>query len=644
MRMSPRMLTNAWYSCAAPFMRNFLPFDFAKVWIACSWLAIQPSPEWLESFWTSSVATLNAGKFDQSVLTTILRACGKLGVVPPDDWLRRFWHFSEQGFSEFTSANMIYVFEACRKLGCEPPAHVVQRYFAESSSSMLEEFRCQELLRVLLWCGQTSRMPPPAWLNQFWEVGTQRLGSIHPHHLCEIIVACKRAGIDGIPEGWKQHHHNASLPLLTSYTHKELSFSLHGFEQSFMPSDDWLRMFWAASSSALGEFTPQHLSMTLYACQQLHITPPDDWLQCFWKASLSKMHGFLPQTFSNVLYACMQLHIRVPNDWIDAMWERSAPLLSAFKPQELGNFMVACGELAICPTPQFVLRLWETSEDKLSGFIGQDFAQVLCGLGNLGIVPPRSWMTHFWRCMASKMDACSVLDVGTTIRAAGQLRVVPPAEWLDAFSRWWMQARPVTAQDKKAATGMMLGLAWLGLWDLPLWPALWERAWRLLPPDAASWHAEDSTYAQALYHTYQAMALDRPGMLAMPSPELFDAAEKAWCDAERVRRRGVAGTYAEVSACLTSMGIAHTHAQWCDRAKRLVMIAIQGDSGPIALEVNVGSAVLRHNRRLRGSGVLRSRILAANGWRVVDVDFRTWKHTLQTQAEREEHLSTRLRA
>ena len=628
-------------------LNSFHPVDFSKVWNTCSWLAIQPSPDWLESFWMSSVASLDAESFDPFVLTTILHACGTLGVTPPDGWLQRFWHASEKRYSEFTPGNVSHALEACRQLGCEPPAHLIQRFFAESSSRLRDEFRPVDMVRVLLWCGHTDHMPPPTWLNRFLEVVTQRLGEIQPHHLCEIIFACKRAGID-VPEGWNQHYHDASLAGMTSYSNRELSFALRGFERSCMPSDEWLQAFWAATSSAFGKFTPQNLSVTLYACQQLQITPPDDWLQCFWSESLSKMHDFMPQTFSNVLYACMELHIRIPKDWFHAMWEHSAPLLGDFKPQELGNFMMACGELGILPPKQFLLQFWEASEGQMSRFCGQDFTQVLCGLGNLGIVPPTAWMAQFWRGMNSRMDACSPLHLSTTIRAAGQLQVVPPAEWLDSFLRRCVQM-PVTepnaaasrAMDQTAAAGTMLGLAWLGLWELPLWPTLWERAWRLLPSDAASWHSDDSTYARSLYHTYQAMALDRPGMLSAPSPELFDMAEKAWCDSEITRRRGNASSYAEVSACLTSMGIAHTHAQWCDRAKRLVMIAMEGEGGPIALEVNLGTALLQPDRRLRGSGILRSRIFAAHGWRVVDVDFGSWRHKLQ--AEREEHLRTLLR-
>ena len=85
------------------------------------------------------------------------------------------------------------------------------------------------------------------------------------------------------------------------------------------------------------------------------------------------------------------------------------------------------------------------------------------------------------------------------------------------------------------------------------------------------------------------------------------------------------------------MGVAHTNERWCERAERRIDIAIEGAGAPIALEVDGPSHFLQDGRQ-DGSTLLRNRMLAAHGWRVVVVDYRVWQQQLKTQAQREEYL------
>jgi very-short-patch-repair endonuclease len=87
------------------------------------------------------------------------------------------------------------------------------------------------------------------------------------------------------------------------------------------------------------------------------------------------------------------------------------------------------------------------------------------------------------------------------------------------------------------------------------------------------------------------------------------------------------------------MGVAHANERWCDRAERSIDIAIEGGATPIALEVDGPSHFLQDGRS-NGSTLLRNRMLAAHGWRVVVADHRVWD--IETQEQREQYLRSLL--
>ena len=187
-----------------------------------------------------------------------------------------------------------------------------------------------------------------------------------------------------------------------------------------------------------------------------------------------------------------------------------------------------------------------------------------------------------------------------------------------------------------------LALAMLQLWELPLWHSLWARLCSsLLSHNTAGWSAEDRLNAMQLYQAYQAAAVERPGLLPAPSPELLAAARKSWIDAVRDGEDNArAGRlHNAVSACLTRMGVAHANERWCDRAERSIDIVIDGDV-PVALEVDGPSHFLQDGRQ-NGPTLLRNRMLAAHGWRVVVVDYRLWDK-LQTPEQRQQYLRSLL--
>ena len=88
------------------------------------------------------------------------------------------------------------------------------------------------------------------------------------------------------------------------------------------------------------------------------------------------------------------------------------------------------------------------------------------------------------------------------------------------------------------------------------------------------------------------------------------------------------------------MEVPHVNKHWCERAERSINIVIEGAGARVALEVD-GPYHFLQDGRPTGKKLLRNRMLAAHGWRVVVVDYRVWDG-LQTEAQREHYLRSLL--
>ena len=364
----------------------------------------------------------------------------------------------------------------------------------------------------------------------------------------------------------------------------------------------------------------QELSNTIYACGQLGTTPPADWLERFWHASASKLGEFIPQALSNTVYACGQLALVPPADWMQRYWHASALKLGDYDPQTYSNTLYACGQLSITPPADWLARFWHASAVKLGDWNAQNFGNTVYACGQLGITPPADWLERFWHASAVKLGESIPQHFSNTIYAFGQLAITPPGDWLERFSSGCEQALPAMNQQTLANTA--LSLAMLALWELPLWRGLWERLCSSLSRDIADWSAEDRLHTIQLYQTYQTAAVERPGLLPAPSPELLAAARQSWVDGLDTDIGRNSKLHAAVSACLTRMGVVHANEHWCERAERSIDIVIEGKS-PIAVEVD-GPHHFLQDGRPDGRTMLRNRMLTAHGWHVVVVDHRAW--------------------
>jgi hypothetical protein len=177
----------------------------------------------------------------------------------------------------------------------------------------------------------------------------------------------------------------------------------------------------------------------------------------------------------------------------------------------------------------------------------------------------------------------------------------------------------------------------LEMWQLPAWAGLWERLCGTLPRDHAAWSADDGAHARQLYQAYRMAAVEHPGLLPTPAPELLAAARESWAQAGRPRRPGGSRLHVGVSAFLTRMGVSHIVERWCDAAERSVDIVVEQGSVAIAVQVDGPSQFLQDGR-LAGPALLRNRALKAHGWRVAVVDFgRAWS-ALKSDVQREQYL------
>ena len=459
-------------------------------------------------------------------------------------------------------------------------------------------------------------------------------GAMDAQGFSNMLYACGQLGI-APPSGWLHVYWGSSALVLTEFVPQAHSNTLYACGQlGLTPPAEWLQHFWHASALKLGEFNPQALSNTLYAYGQLGITPPADWLQRFWHASAFKLSEFNEQALSNTLYACGQLGITPPADWLQRYWHASASKLGEFIPQDFSNTLYACGQLGLTPPADWLQRYWRANASKLGEFIPQDFSNTLYACGQLGITPPADWLQRFWHVSASKLGEFVPQDFSNTLYVCGQLGITPPSDWLQRFSDSFERSFPDA--DRQSVANTALSLAILGLWELPLLRGLWERLCHALPLNANDWSAVDQLVAQQLYQAYQAAAVERPGLLSLPDPELLAATRKSWINGLATDVSKSSRLHADISACLTRMGMAHANERWCERAERSIDIAIEGAGARVALEVD-GPHHFLQNGRQDGSTLLRNRMLAAHGWRVVVVDYRTWIG-LKTQTQREEFL------
>ena len=356
-----------------------------------------------------------------------------------------------------------------------------------------------------------------------------------------------------------------------------------------------LAAMWAVSGPKLNEWDSRNLASAFYSCARLRVSPSPDWLAVAWAVSMAKLDEFNAHSLSNTLYAC--------------------------------------GSLGLLPPPEWWRRYWQASGAKLADYTPQGFSITMYACDRLNHTPPGEWLRSFWSESGQRLKEFTLQDMCNVLSASAQLDMMPPASWIGRFVRVATRLLPEMNEQDMGSTTYALSV--LQLWDLPLWPALWARLCSVLPRNG--WSASTSLNVMQMYQAYRIAEVERPGLLAAPDAELLSAAKTMWLDQVRARQTESSSTlHADVSTCLTRMGVAHANERLCDLAERSIDIAIDRGATPVALMVD-GPVRFVQPGRQDGRTLLRNRMLAANGWRVVIVDFRDWKKQL-TDAQQEAYL------
>jgi hypothetical protein len=145
-----------------------------------------------------------------------------------------------------------------------------------------------------------------------------------------------------------------------------------------------------------------------------------------------------------------------------------------------------------------------------------------------------------------------------------------------------------------------------------------------------------------MYQTYQAAAVERPGLLAAPSPALMETARSTWlrCLQKPEAEHYSASATGLIPEHLARLGVDFTRNLFCERSGRVINIAItNGVAQPIAMEIITPARQLRDGRP-EGTVALRRRVLAAHGWRVAEFNALMWQRL--TSDERDQYLRSLL--
>lgn len=469
-------------------------------------------------------------------------------------------------------------------------------HFATSPASTLgRAFLCTARLGVL---------PPPEWLDGFWEASVRGLAvpNVHPKAMANVLLGCRLLHIS--------------------------------------PPEAWMQGFWQASALQLPtRFERETLSSVFGSCAALKLVPSDDWMARFWLATEAAMPDMRIQEFYALLHACAVRRAAPPPPWVERFWRYSEHVLGDCMPPALRIMLSDCAAAGMVPDDAWLSAFFSACGSQLHTCTVQDLYALLAACDTLGATPPPDFMDAFWLACAAKLPEFKPPYLSGLLASCSRaLDLAPPPEFMEAYNHEVAKALP--ALTTKHLSQLVVSAAVLGLWDAPLLPELFRKLEAAYAPDVAGWGDAAPYHFLNFYSAYLAACAERPGLLPAPRPEVLAAGRAVRRSRLDVQAPAAADMHAEVAACLDALGVKHEGAQWCDRAEVRVDFAVTGGkkgTPPVALVLNMTSRtvlVAQPTGRMR----LRLRLLAApGGWRVGVVNAREWG-ALQTAEEKQEHL------
>ncbi len=665
------------------------PREFSDILNDVSFLhRSRPPIEWLQRGWELSRPSSPA--FSTPLLMKTIVSAGFMGLAPPDDWVREFWARVEDTFlptldavtfSNATHKRPLAVLNACAKLHIAPPEKLMRRFWP-ASEALLHKYDATNLHAVLGAAGYLTDDPPPrSWLARFFEVSGPRLEEIKPHNLAKVIRSCSCLEVTP-PEDWMQRYWHASARALPELSTENATIILHALlkldltppeewmqrfwegsaqriavsrspsdiaflvyaaakgvvKPELKPSESWTLQCWAASRDKLAALDAKDLAVVMWSASKLLPIPDAEWLSAYFNASAAKLPAFNAQGFAIVMFAAGRLHARLPPKWLQAFWRESIHALPECKPQELANMLEGLALLNAVPPLPWLSCFWQAATAASGQANVWDLLGSLESSAALKVRPTDEYLDRFWPCSEPMLCNMELSELVTLLRGCVTLACKPPDAWMEQC----MLACAVKLPDlpMRNAAELVFSCCALEMWHQPHLPALWEHLLDTLQAcDGVydSYDGPDSARALRLMHqTYQAAAVERPGLLAAPSPALMDAARTIWLRHVQQPEEATSAN-AFLLQHLTRLGVEFTPSHFCERSGRAVNIALTNSVGqPTALEVTTPASLL-HDGRPQGVLALRRRVLAAYGWHVVEFSMVRWKR-LKSDEERELYL------
>jgi len=265
---------------------------------------------------------------------------------------------------------------------------------------------------------------------------------------------------------------------------------------------------------------------------------------------------------------------------------------------------------------------------KLPEFIAQDFSNTLWASGQLLLTPPEGWRDRFWAASMGTLAHFKPQELSNTLLACGQLSLTPPEAWLERF---WNCCEAVLAQfNEQEFSNTLYACCQLQLLQHPVAAKLWSAAIEKLP--APGWAPQNADiHLRQLYHVSKLAEAELPGScFTLPDGELRQRAQDAWLKQQRVRSAQAATSFElQVSESLTRLGVAHQRSFLCTDCEHTIDVAITAGGKRLAIEVDGPTHFLQQPQHApNGSTLLRNRLLAAHGWKVVSVPYYEWEFQL----------------
>ena len=596
--LSPRARANVLWACAKlrvrppwldglvaslrPLLEQCKPQELSNAMFALATLGMRPGAAWMDSFWEVTLHSLSRAADVAAADDDNSSVAGPPPPPPPPQWPQE-----------------------------QPAAHAVSRAAApRASAGGVGTFFVPQALSNVLWAAATLQdPPPPRWAAAWFASMTAVFPELYPQAMSNSTWAvAKLAPLHAWlapPVGFLDEMEKASLSILKLFKPQEAAALLYAFaELRHAPSPAWLQKFVDSGKAVTSE--PQGLCVTLYAFGVLATHPGRKFMDDWARAALGG--GLLGDTNG-------------PSAGSKSDGGAISPRSLRVANQTLGlSLWALCGARAgparVHPKPRF--SLFSPKSPNFYFFSPHSKA-----------VPPCPVLQEYG-CPAFRPMWTALLDgVGAECSAELENCSAPPSSSLPP-------------PDPLFPPPLLID-------DATLSPA----------SKSGGGGSSRSLMLELLYCVWKAVSAEAPGAAAAPAPPpaLLAAARAAWVASGEVSAGDrMARTHAEVLSVLQEMGITAQCEAFCPDTERRVDVALFRDMPPsetgsnydllppggsaggeerggirVAIEIDGDTHFCDNSGAPTGRTVLRNRLLARAGWRLIHVLRDDWPPHKPTQ-------------